>query len=128
VSGMGLASLYRFVTETGRAKGGLGTPEGGGIAEAYDHDDAARVVIDRFVSLYGAAAGDLALEVVPTGGLYVAGGIAPKLHAQLGAAFVERFVEAFLDKAPMGAVVARTRVTLVNEPAVGLLGAARAAG
>lgn len=127
VSGLGLVNLYRYVVESGHATGALADPEGGAIAAAYAHDDAARMTIDRFVALYGAAAGDLALDVVASGGLYVAGGVAPKLHAMLGARFTEPFVEAFLDKAPMEAVVARTRVTLVTEPKVGLLGAARAA-
>ncbi len=127
VSGMGLASLYRYMVEAGHAPGSLKSPEGAAIAAAYEHDRAARLTIDRFVSLYGAAAGDLALEVVASGGLYVAGGIAPKLHAQLGDAFRSRFMEAFLDKAPMSALVARTEVTLVTDPKVGLLGAARVA-
>jgi len=127
VSGLGLANVYQYVVQSGHAKGALHEPDGGAIAAAYDEDDAARITIDRFVALYGAAAGDIALDVVASGGLYVAGGIAPKLHASLGARFTEPFVQAFLDKAPMRAVVERTRVTLVTDPKVGLLGAARAA-
>ncbi|MBX3250381.1 MAG: glucokinase [Myxococcales bacterium] len=131
VSGLGLSSLYRYVVEAGHAHGDLFPaattttgPTGGEIAEAYDRDEAARLTLDRFVSLYGAAAGDLALEVVASGGLFVAGGIAPKLHRQLGQHFVELFCDAFRDKAPMRALAERTNVTLVTDPKVGLLGAA----
>ncbi|HJK89482.1 MAG TPA: glucokinase [Polyangiaceae bacterium LLY-WYZ-15_(1-7)] len=128
VSGLGLASLYRFLVEEGHAEGALEAPDGAEIAAARETDLAARMALERFVSLYGAEAGNLALEVLAKGGLYVAGGIAPKLHDDLGEGFGVRFLEAFADKGRMRPLLEKTRVTLVTEPKVGLLGAARAAG
>jgi glucokinase len=62
------------------------------------HDPTYLAVIDRFLSLYGAEAGNLALKTLPTGGLYVAGGIAPRLRSRLHHG---GFIAAFRDKGRM---------------------------
>ena len=77
-----------------------------------------------FVSLYGAEAGDLALKVLPHGGLFVAGGIAPKLIDKLRDG---SFMHAFLDKGRLSSALERLRVCVVMNPHVGLLGARRLA-
>ena len=69
---------------------------------------------------YGAEAGNLALKVLPTGGLYVAGGMAPKLIAALRGG---EFMRAFLDKGRMSDLLARLPVAVVLNPRIALLGA-----
>ena len=54
--------------------------------------------LDMFVEAYGAEAGNLALRSVATAGVYIGGGIAPKILPALEAG---KFIEAFLDKDPM---------------------------
>lgn len=131
VSGMGLEAIYEFVVTTGRAETSIRTKveaEGGAaITEgALAGDAAAKLTLERFVEAYGAVAGELALVVLATGGLYVAGGIAPKLHAAIPD-FAERFSAGMLPKGRMRPLMEATTVRLVNEPRVGLLGARRAA-
>jgi glucokinase len=76
---------------------------------------------DMFVEAFGAEAGNLALRTVATAGLYVGGGIAPKILAALEAG---PFMEAFRDKAPMADLLRTLPVSVILNPAAGLLGAA----
>lgn len=131
VSGMGLEAIYEFVVNTGRAETSARAEveASGGAAitkAASEGDPAAQLTLERFVSAYGAAAGELALVVLATGGLYVAGGIAPKLSAAMPD-FAERFAAGMVPKGRMTPLMEATQVHLVNEPRVGLLGARRAA-
>jgi glucokinase len=80
--------------------------------------------LDMFVDAYGAEAGNLALRGVATGGLFVGGGIAPKI---LPALQTGRFMRSFLDKAPMDALLSRIPVKVILNQEAGLLGAAIAA-
>lgn len=135
VSGAGLHAIYRFLVDTGREKasGPLATR----LAEAEDpaaaigqaaidgDDDACVRAVEMFVSLYGAEAGNLALKVLPYGGLFVAGGIGPKLLP-----FMQRpdlFLESFLAKGRMRRLLERMRVSLITDTHVGLYGARNAA-
>lgn len=77
--------------------------------------------LDLFVSAYGAEAGNLALRYMATAGIYIGGGIAPKI---LPAIVNGRFMDAFLDKAPMVDLLRTFPVRVILNPAVGLLGAA----
>jgi len=127
VSGMGLEAIYRFIVSSGRAETNVRAEGGAAISRAAaDGDPAAKLTLERFAIAYGAAAGELALAVLPTGGLYVAGGIAPKLHRTM-ADFAERFTAGLLPKGRMQPLMEATQVRLVNEPKVGLLGARRVA-
>jgi len=74
-----------------------------------------------FVEAYGAEAGNLALRTVATGGLFVGGGIAPKI---LPALTDGRFMQAFRDKAPLNELMAGIPVKVILHPEPGLLGAA----
>lgn len=78
-----------------------------------------------FVSVYGAEAGNLALRSMATSGLFVGGGIAPKI---LPALTDGRFIEAFRAKAPLDDMVSRVPVSVVLNEEAGLLGAAVHAG
>ncbi|UCH53510.1 MAG: glucokinase [Pseudomonadota bacterium] len=130
LSGHGLARLYRFL----RARGT--TPESPAVARVIaegdpaaaitnaaqrDRDPLALETIELFVRVYGAQAGNLALTAGATGGVYIAGGIAPKILSQLQS---EGFIEAFRNKANMSHYVAAIPVRVVVNEAVGLLGAA----
>lgn len=77
--------------------------------------------LDVFVEAYGAETGNLALRSLATGGVYVGGGIAPKI---LPALTNGRFLRAFLDKAPMHDLLTQVPVRVILETQAGLLGAA----
>ena len=74
-----------------------------------------------FVSAYGAEAGNLALRTVATGGVYVGGGIAPKILPALEAG---PFLDAFRAKAPMEELMASIPVSVILNDTAALLGAA----
>ena len=63
-----------------------------------------------FVEAYGAEAGNLALRIVSTGGLFVGGGIAPKILPALSDG---RFIRAFREKAPFEALLAAMPVKVI---------------
>src|SRR5690606_10149063 len=133
LSGRGLEAIYEHVV----AQGTPSTPAlERRLAEADDRaavigeagaagtDPACAQAVARFVSIYGSEAGNFALKTLPFGGLYVAGGIAPKLIEVIrGGAFLQ----AFRAKEPMEAVLDRIRVSIVLDPSVGLSGARRVA-
>lgn len=77
--------------------------------------------MDMFVSAYGAEAGNIALRTVGTAGVYVGGGIAPKILPLLRNGL---FMEAFRAKEPMAAFVATIPVSVILNPDAGLIGAA----
>jgi glucokinase len=77
--------------------------------------------MDIFVSAYGAEAGNLALKILPVGGLYVGGGIAPRILEKLkdGA-----FMKAFTDKGRLSQLLVNMPVRVILETSAALLGAA----
>lgn len=77
--------------------------------------------LEMFVEAYGSEAGNLALRAVATAGVYIGGGIAPKI---LPALEDGRFMAAFLDKEPMVDLLRTLPVRVILNPAAGLLGAA----
>ncbi|MHB8536327.1 MAG: glucokinase, partial [Sulfuricaulis sp.] len=134
LSGQGLAQLYAFLKERGDF------PESAAVAAAMRADDPAAAItraalemqdplanqtLDMFIDIYGAQAGNLALTAGATGGVYIAGGIAPRIMARLTDG---RFMQAFLDKGRMRYYVAAIPVAVVTNPDIGLLGAVQAAG
>jgi glucokinase len=84
-------------------------------------DPICRQALQLFTSLYGSEAGNLALKTLPTGGLYVGGGIAPRILDSLRDG---RFREAFLAKGRMRALLEQIPVQIILNTDVGLLGAA----
>jgi len=82
--------------------------------------------MDLFTSNYGAAAGNLALQVMAVGGVYVGGGIAPKIIWKLRDG---TFIKAFKDKGGLSHIVAHIPVKVILNEKKALLGAAsRATG
>lgn len=77
--------------------------------------------LEMFVSAYGAEAGNLALRTVATAGVYVGGGIAPRILPALQRG---EFMAAFRAKAPMDQLVSRIPVAVILNRKSGLLGAA----
>ena len=91
LSGPGIHNIYRFLRDTGR-----GEEPAWLTGEMQQHDPAAvisqaalagtsalcRQALDLFVLLYGAEAGNMALKLMATAGVYVGGGIAPKIHPE----------------------------------------------
>jgi glucokinase len=133
LSGPGLVETYRFL----RARSAR--PEPDWLRDRLAGDDPAAVIagagleasdpvcvqaLDLFVSVYGAEAGNLALKALALGGVYVAGGIAPKIRARLVRG---DFLAAFTDKGRLSDLMASIPVHVVLEPAAALLGAARCA-
>ncbi len=90
-------------------------------AAARGGDPLCRHVVELFCKLYGAEAGNLALKTLATGGVFVAGGIAPKILDSLADG---RFREAFFDKGRMRTMLEQMPVQVVLDPDAGVLGAA----
>lgn len=86
-----------------------------------NQDYLCRETMNLFVRAYGAEAGNLALKLLPYGGVYIAGGIAAKnlVLMQQG-----DFLEAFNDKGRVSKAIAQIPVHVVLNPRVGLLGSA----
>ena len=78
-------------------------------------------MLEFFVESYGAAAGNLALAMLATGGVYVGGGIAPKI---LPALETGTFLNAFRAKSPFDSMLAKMPVKVILNEETGLLGAA----
>jgi glucokinase len=80
--------------------------------------------LELFVEIYGAQAGNLALISMATGGVFIAGGIAPKILSLLDS---ERFLKAFCDKPPMNELLQSMPIRVVLNTRCGLLGAVQVA-
>jgi glucokinase len=133
LSGPGLVNIYHFLRETKRGEEPKWLAEkiaSGDPAAAISHAamegscPLAEQALDIFVSIYGAEAGNLALKLLATGGVFVSGGIAPKIFPKLNS---KNFLEAFVDKGRMRPLLEAMPVHLVANQNTGLLGAARCA-
>jgi glucokinase len=80
--------------------------------------------LDLFVQIYGAAAGNLALTFKSVGGLYIGGGVAPKIIEKLKDG---TFMKAFQDKGRMSSLVGSIPVNIILDDKTALYGAARCA-
>src|SRR2546426_12520006 len=87
-------------------------------------DPLAVSALDLFVSVYGTQAGNLALTILASGGVYLAGGIAPRVVEKLKSG---GFLTAFRSKGRLSELLARVPVHVIMNPDVGLLGAAAVA-
>jgi len=131
VSGPGISAIYRFLLERHRQDEPLwfgrrlasGEDPNAVITEVglAGEDPVARETLKRFVSLYGSAAGDLALVCRATAGVYVGGGIAPRILPLLESG---EFVRAFRAKGRLGPFVERIPIRVILEPRTALIGAA----
>jgi glucokinase len=133
LSGAGLMRIYDFLLQAGadpespalRAELAEGDVPAAITRAALEQGDAlASAALDLFIACYGAAAGDHALNVMARGGVYVAGGIAPKILPRLAAG---GFIAAFNDKGRFADAMRGMPVHVVTNDRLPLLGAARAA-
>lgn len=133
VSGQGIPAIYAYLCERQWA------PESAEVRSQMQTEDPAAVIarhglaktdklcdqtLELFVAAYGAEAGNLALKSLPYGGVYIAGGIAPKLLPRIQDG---TWIQNFLDKGRLRAILETIRVSVVLNPKVGLMGAALAA-
>ena len=131
VAGPGFSAIYQFLIESGW---GVESPEmARRIAAASDpnraiseaglarEDTVAEKAVDMFVSLYGSAAGDLALVSKAVAGIYVGGGIAPKILPKLRSG---SFLQGFQGKGRLKPVLEQIPVKVILEPRTALIGAA----
>ncbi len=132
LSGPGLVNIYEFFRDSGTepepawlAEQRRGTEDVAALISQYGMSGKAAIcerALDVFVSIYGAEAGNLALKLLATGGIFVSGGIAgrilPKLQAQ-------DFRNGFVSKGRMQPLMERIPLRVIVNDGVGLLGAAR---
>ena len=132
VSGMGLNNIYEFLRDTKKneptwlaEKIKVGDPPAL-IAEAGLKKQAEIAVqaLDLFATIYGAEAGNLALKALALNGLYIGGGIAPRLIAKLKDG---TFMKAFVDKGRYKKLLSSIPVRVIMNPKAALLGAASVA-
>jgi glucokinase len=133
LSGPGLHAIYEFLRDTKKneptwlaEKIKAGNPAAE-IAEAglKGQAEIARQALDLFASIYGAEAGNLALKALSLDGVYVGGGIAPKLIKKLKDG---TFMQAFVNKGRYKRLMSNIPVRVVMNPQTALLGAASIAG
>jgi len=131
ISGMGMTGIYEFLRDV------RGLDEPAWLAEKIAKVDDPNAVItemglaakselcaktlDMFVSAYGAEAGNLALKVLSVGGLYVGGGIAPRILEKLKDG---TFLKAFTDKGRLSQLLINMPVRIILESRAALMGAA----
>jgi glucokinase len=128
---MGLTSIYEFLREVRgmeepawlREKlAAVGDPNSVITEMALSaKSEICEKAMDMFVSAYGAEAGNLALKVLSVGGLYVGGGIAPRILEKLKDG---TFMKAFTDKGRLSQLLINMPVRIILEPRAALLGAA----
>jgi glucokinase len=130
VSGPGLTNIYTFLRDQ------KGMEEPGWLKEQMESGDPNAVItevgeegkselcakaLQMFAASYGAEAGNLVLKVLATGGMYLGGGIAPKMMKTMrGGAFMQ----AFTDKGRLSELLVHTPVRIILESRAALMGAA----
>lgn len=130
VSGLGLKNVYSFLRDD---QGMTESPE---LRDRMTQEDPNAVIgelgesgkdelctraLDIFVSVYGAEAGNLALKVLATGGLFIGGGIAPKILDKMRDG---TFIKSFTDKGRLSELLVQTPVHIILESRAALMGAA----
>jgi glucokinase len=130
VSGIGLKNIYAFLRDE------KGMEEPAWLKERMKHEDPNAVIgelgedganelcsktLDIFVSAYGAEAGNLALKILSVGGLYLGGGIAPKILKKMQDG---TFMKAFTDKGRLSDLLVNMPVRIILESRAALMGAA----
>jgi glucokinase len=130
VSGQGFTNIYEFLRDV------RGMEEPAWLAQRMATEDPNAVITElaqaakseicekttsMFVSAYGAEAGNLALKVLSVGGLYVGGGIAPRILEKLKDGM---FMKSFTDKGRLSHLLVNMPVRIILESRTALLGAA----
>ncbi len=130
--GLGIPNLYAYLKTTGlsepswlaEALGASEDPTPVILAAASDADrpcELARATLDLFVAILGAEAGNLALKLLATGGIYLAGGLSPRILPELEK---PAFLEALRSKGRFRKLLTDVPVHVILNADAGLLGAA----
>ena len=131
VSGPGLVNVYRFLRDTQRGD------EPSWLTDQMVHGDPAAAIsnaalsgkcpltehaLDLWISIYGAEAGNVAMKLMATGGVFLGGGIAPRLVSRLSGPL---FMQAFTAKGRMQSLLESIPVKVIVFGKIALFGAAR---
>jgi len=130
VSGIGLKNIYSFL----RDEKGLEEPAWlkqrmqeedpnaviGELGESGENELCSKT-LDMFVAAYGAETGNMALKILAVGGMYLGGGIAPKILKKMQAG---AFMKAFTDKGRLSELLIHAPVRIILESRCALMGAA----
>ena len=133
VSGIGITAIYKFV----RTLPGFSSAENTKLKRlalssnnfsdeisyfAHEHHDAlALKTLEIFIESYGSYTGNMALSTLPYGGIFIAGGIAPKLEKMMNDG---RFIHAYQDKGRLSNLLEKIQINLITDTHIGLKGAA----
>lgn len=130
---LGFSNLYDFLKATGRAKepewlkeklAGSDDPTPIIVESAQDKNNPCEIcisVLELFRDILAAEAGNLALKVLATGGVYLGGGISPRILDELQKPV---FLEVLRNKGRFQELISQMPVKVILNPKAGLLGAA----
>lgn len=130
ISGPGLYSIYQFLVETGHetmsdeVRENIKQADPPVVISTYwreKKDRACERAVDWFLSLYGAEAGNLALKFLTLGGLYIGGGIAPRLWDKIKDS---SFLSSFSAKGRFKPLLESMPISIILNDSAALLGAA----
>ena len=130
LSGPGIFNIYEFIKEYNshdEPEWLTGELERENPAEVIARsalskkNPACEQTVDLFISIYGAVAGNLALQCMTLGGVFIGGGIAPKL---LPGFKDGRFIQNFISKGSFDTILRRIPVSIIMDEVVSLYGAA----
>ena len=133
VSGPGLVNVFQFLRDTRRGEEPKWLTEEMAQADAAPaisraalsgHSALAERALDLWISIYGAEAGNLALKLKATGGVYLGGGIVPRVLPKLAGPL---FMQSFLSKGRLQSLLETIPVRVITNDKAALLGAARRA-
>ena len=121
-SGLGLVNVYRYLVDTSGEQAAVEL-DGGAIARAALEGSNATCsrALDLMISIYGAQAGNVALTLMATGGVYLGGGIPPRILPRLREG---GFMRAFVDKGRFRPLLERVPVRVILNDGTALMGAA----
>lgn len=133
-SGKGIPNIYRYLTEGAGMKVPAQLQEALAattditpvlVGQALEKEgEVARLTLEIFFSVLAAEAGNMAIKFLATGGLYLGGGMLPKLRHIFDP---KRFMERFTDKGRMAGILSAIPIRMITTERAGLNGAALAA-
>ncbi|HZY62218.1 MAG TPA: glucokinase [Edaphobacter sp.] len=133
VSGQGIQNIYGYLRDVEKMeepqwlRDRMATQDPNAVISTCAEDGSSSICFETmrtFSSAYGAEAGNLALKVLAMGGIYLGGGIPPKIIKTLQNSF---FIEAFLDKGRLSPLLQSIPVRVILDDNCALLGAAACA-
>jgi glucokinase len=130
VSGLGLHNVYRFLRDVKKMdepawlKDRMQTEDPNAVIGETGENGQSELcakTLEIFTGAYGAEAGNMALKVLAVGGMYIGGGIAPKILKTMRSG---AFMNAFMDKGRLSDLLVKTPVHIILESRAALMGAA----